>query len=54
MALMGVRDEGMIIICKEERKGTHECVRPRLSTGGAKVHVNVKVNGRQYVCTEVL
>ena len=30
---------------EEERKGTHECVRPRLSTRDAKIHVNVKVNG---------
>ena len=54
---MGVRDERMIIcgwMDGEGRKGTHECVRPRLSTGGAKIHVNVKVNGRQYVFTQVL
>ena len=42
---MGVRDEGIKWMDEQGRKGTHECVRPRLSTGGAKIHVNVKVNG---------
>ena len=27
----------------EGRKGTHKCVRPRIYTGDAKIHVNVKV-----------